>query len=1492
MKKVRYILILALAFSMLFAGSVLADDGLTSEDLDLIFENIHFYSDINENGDGTVSAVLYDCDKEKLSTAGIIVDSSASELRVKKADKEYVISFSNQENDADLPFDTGSDKHFYESATKYSTVFENNFINPCVKIESMDGDFKYVKEIDGIAKTILCDNEGGRQNHPYSLELFRTTKGNSLYNPEKITDTAMLKSKISIGQLEQIIINPDSSTPLDEMDFVYTYYFELDQSFADDTLNNYFLIDKGSLEGIENASFYSLEKDEINDLPPQLQKITHKIIQYNINPNSGSITLSAPETSADGKSYKLNCMPEGQTRIVYCMFLTAEDLIEEPVTFSYEGNFHEEKSTFEKIEEVLADFAVILGKTINATVSWALGRTLTLDDIIFNDYDEVKLDFFKYDSTGKLQDAEGLASSLIEPVNGMYNVFRGIAIIGYMSILVYIGTKILLSSTTAKKKATYKEMLSYWVTGILILFIFPYAMRIIIDLNNAFVAQIKDSRTENAKDVTTTEINQSTGEFDTPYLFPDVDAVVDYSNALGNDSGYDYMSRLGALAEETHKLGVSVAYLILCWQLVMMIIYYYKRVFMIAFLIMIFPLIAFMYVWDKLNDGKSQSFSAWTQEFTVSVFVQSFHAIVYVFVCNAIYETLAKGSTDFILLICAGTFMFVGEDILKQIFGAGGTVSAGSVTQSGAQIMVLTRATKRIVTSTIKNTIGKNGFTRQTIASFRNARKYGLLTRKGPDGRTGLDVLGQNHTMNTAVAPYLPKSGEVTDNIRTAAESAYILDNADKQNSKDVAKALGNLDRLRKIRNGEISGLSMTDLEKKQFDAIMDKCKYRPEQFEALNSAMVTAAIMKSGGETTKNVMQYLKLEVEYAFPEVDKDSGKKKVANKMLKAAIINMKENGVSQNLTGKDIEKDWETKVQRVNDFNDRTKFSGKRMTVQGDSRYEEAVNRRANQIFESLKKDVTDFDRMSMEEKDKLRQFSFSLANLRQVKDDGYDVEFYKNNLDVVTKDYGANQAVIENYITKHGVDVVGIRNTVKSSRKENVLQNRAEGLIKQYIGQYGEILTEDRAEFESLAREIVTIEQAELGVFSASNLHTAVTALDNNSEKVQALLRLSNLDMDIESLKVAIALKIQEERSAGRLTATDEQAIKWSNKVIKEAKDYRSVRTGESTPRDERRSDDPLTSIYDILAGTYNVDGTKNTTSELVDRAGKDEAKVREILDRKTEAARVQNRMELAASKAFAAEMLNPLSEFFDSDSENSVGDTMYAVSEKFKDLFREEPEPEGVNGEITYNGMTLDEIKRRQAMEFANGARGLVKMVTAIPAGVAGGMIGSAIGAANTKDAIPLEEGVGGMIAGLNAAESLVDGGVSKVTMDNFTSGQISEIESAVSERVKQYKKDDKEANKKIKDEQAEKPVINSLTGTLFRGDDGNLFVDINISAKYAATMSISERMMGGGSWLPYQDHIIHALDTDDERRVPDIFVRVKSPKGDIRVGRIRGLRL
>jgi hypothetical protein len=70
---------------------------------------------------------------------------------------------------------------------------------------------------------------------------------------------------------------------------------------------------------------------------------------------------------------------------------------------------------------------------------------------------------------------ESTASILQDTVAGWYKSLRAIALVGLLSVLVYVGIRMIISST-GESKAKYKKMLIDWIVAMCILFVLQYIM--------------------------------------------------------------------------------------------------------------------------------------------------------------------------------------------------------------------------------------------------------------------------------------------------------------------------------------------------------------------------------------------------------------------------------------------------------------------------------------------------------------------------------------------------------------------------------------------------------------------------------------------------------------------------------------------------------------------------------------------------------------------------------------------------------------------------------------------------------------------------------------------------------------------------------------------------------------------------------------------------------------------------------------------------------
>ena len=387
-----------------------------------------------------------------------------------------------------------------------------------------------------------------------------------------------------------------------------------------------------------------------------------------------------------------------------------------------------DETLLESAEKMLADLFNGVATAINWFVALPVGQQLTIDDIVFNQYPETKVDYFNDLKDSDTEKCSGIIwgtgkdgnGGLSHTVNECYSFFNKIAILVYMVMLVYMGLRIILSST-GQSLSHFKTLFMYWVVGVAILFFYPYAMKYIIKINDTFVSVIYASTQsdENYKEPEKNMIGAAT-----------TDSIwkIDFEKNPFNGSGTDYMSTIANSAIESKSLALSFAYLILTWQLLTLILHYYKRLFMVGFLIAIFPLVAMFYALDKIGDGKSQAFDHWNKEYMLNVLIQSFHAIVYVFVCGSINATYTQtGFFDYVLIITGTTFLFTGEQIVKGIFSQDSGVKAGAakgLSDTAAWSMAKVQMATSFAGKATRNLVGRDS----AIMRMRNAHNVRKAT--------------------------------------------------------------------------------------------------------------------------------------------------------------------------------------------------------------------------------------------------------------------------------------------------------------------------------------------------------------------------------------------------------------------------------------------------------------------------------------------------------------------------------------------------------------------------------------------------------------------------------------------------------------------------------------------------------------------------------------------------------------------------------------------
>lgn len=454
------------------------------------------------------------------------------------------------------------------------------------------------------------------------------------------------------------------------------------------------------------------------------------------------------------------------------------------------------------IEQLITKLLMFIGTGIYAIVCWAIGEEFSIEKVIFNEYSNTKLGFF----SGSEVNAFIENANIKEIMNDFFNFFTGITLLVYLIILVYMAIKIMLGST-AEKGSKYKQLIMYWIEGILILFLFPYIMKYSIQLNNSFVSFVganKDQYLSEFSEQMPSMQSETEGEL------KDIKNTVDkVETSMKNNDKKDFMSTMYNRAMNEGWLVLAICWYVMLFQMIGFLIVYFKRVIILIFLIAVFPLVMISYAIDKVGDGKSQAFGNWVKEFMVNVFLQSFHVIAYVLIMSLICNLMGDPSENWLLILIALTFISKGDDILKAIFslnsGAGTVKGIGATIAQAAAIKNISKGVRDVKDRLVgKNSAAAKVYNRASVlsqkawdkASNRVQLTADRIKRDSlPDTRiVDLSNLSSKEELEKAISVHintLLNRNSNPDDIRNSADQLTELMN--QENNSDVQNILNKL---------------------------------------------------------------------------------------------------------------------------------------------------------------------------------------------------------------------------------------------------------------------------------------------------------------------------------------------------------------------------------------------------------------------------------------------------------------------------------------------------------------------------------------------------------------------------------------------------------------------------------------------------------------------------------------------------------------------------
>lgn len=277
------------------------------------------------------------------------------------------------------------------------------------------------------------------------------------------------------------------------------------------------------------------------------------------------------------------------------------------------------------------------------------------------------------------------ATILQGTVSSWYNAIRNICLVLMLSVLVYIGIRILLS-TVASDKAKYQTMLKDWAVGLCLLFLMHYIMAFSVTLVEK-LTNVVDSSLEDNKYMS---------------VIPYTDEIKDNLEELGMEEslrvdadkpeeGYAWPSNLMGylrlkLQMNTHGwqyIGEAIMFVTLVGFTVLFTFTYFRRLLHMVFLTIIAPLVALTYCIDKLNDGQAQGFNKWLKEYIFNLLIQPIHLLLYYILVTSTFELMGE---NIIYSMVALAFMLPAEKLLRSLFGFEKAQTAPAIGPAGAMM--------------------------------------------------------------------------------------------------------------------------------------------------------------------------------------------------------------------------------------------------------------------------------------------------------------------------------------------------------------------------------------------------------------------------------------------------------------------------------------------------------------------------------------------------------------------------------------------------------------------------------------------------------------------------------------------------------------------------------------------------------------------------------------------------------------------------------------
>ena len=359
------------------------------------------------------------------------------------------------------------------------------------------------------------------------------------------------------------------------------------------------------------------------------------------------------------------------------------DTSAEVATTGYTEEELEALKTNNNFEEVISDFLLCMGDYAHDYLTQLFKEDVTIDKIVFNNVVLLNANFFTKSENSSGSDATKIVRTVI---NTWYEYFRTIALLICVSAIVVAGIKILLGTPDGKNKA--KDILKKIVVGVMLVYFFPFIMKLGFDINEALINMIRSeiiSGDYTSSSLVLRQVSELQADPDMEFRSPSYVSNSERRFGAGSDEANAYyfsklqtytgnndiMRIMRAYAGVSQRIMFVIIWYILLAQTYFMVYIYLKRYITIAFLLAIYPLTAIGYVVGGLSGKSKTAFNDWCSKFFGNVFLQTIHALAYGVISSVVISQLQEGLPDkvnWIVMIIAVTFLFTAEKILIRLW--------------------------------------------------------------------------------------------------------------------------------------------------------------------------------------------------------------------------------------------------------------------------------------------------------------------------------------------------------------------------------------------------------------------------------------------------------------------------------------------------------------------------------------------------------------------------------------------------------------------------------------------------------------------------------------------------------------------------------------------------------------------------------------------------------------------------------------------------------